>query len=181
MRSSTLWCRWSIHAIVRSKAELTMCQPKTNRSLRNRPNCDPISHQHSTRHRLKAAIRYLLTGVMLMASASTVAAVSCGVNCNAKCEQRTALCISTPASICLDAGAYPCTLATGCTCGTVTDPKVGCNINGCVGAEDPDKCARTPGCVWGDVCRDLIDCHSLESESACRANAKQCYWSRDCG
>lgn len=129
-------------------------------------------------------IRCLLASVTLMAPASMVTAVSCGLNCNARCEHRSGplLCISLPASSCLNGGDYPCTVVTGCYCGTITDPKVGCNINACAGAADQAACAATIGaCEWGETCRDLIDCHSLDSQSACNANDHQCYWSEDCG
>ncbi len=160
-----------------------MHQLPKNHGLRNQPKPVRSSHCGLSQWGRKTIARYLVSATTLLAPASMVTVISCGLNCNAKCESgpNGSVCTSKPASICLDAGEYSCALTIGCRCGPITDPKVGCNMAGCVGATDADKCARTPGCVWGDACRDAIDCHSLESESACRANDKQCYWSKDCG
>jgi hypothetical protein len=134
--------------------------------------------------RVAAVGRYLLSGVTLLAPASMVTAVSCGLNCSAKCEHRSLGfgCIELPASTCLDGGTgYPCAVAVGCRCAAITDPTVGCNFYACASSPERADCAATIGCEWGDTCRDLIDCHSLDSQSACAANERQCYWSKDCG
>jgi len=156
---------------------------------RHSPRNEPIGNRtprHSSfqRNRVKI-IRCLLAGVMLWAPASMFTAISCGIDCNAMCEPRSVSlgCIELPAATCLngDTG-YPCVRATGCYCGPITDPKVGCNVSACAGAADQTACAATIGCEWGDTCRNLIDCHSLDSQSACNANDHQCYWSKDgCG
>ncbi len=160
-----------------------MNHSKEKFSPRNRPHGKRGFHRASTKRTLSRAIRCLLSGTTLLGPASMVTAISCGLNCNAVCEHSSGPfpCMALPASSCVDGGEYPCVVITGCHCGPVTDPKVGCNIAACASAKTTTDCALIIGCEWGDACRDLIDCHSLESESACKANDKQCYWSRDCG
>ncbi len=127
-------------------------------------------------------MRCLCAGLMLLGPAAMMSSVSCGLNCSAKCEERSVArgCIELSSANCLDGGvSYPCALGIGCHCAD-TKPTPSCAY-ACSIAADRATCAAKTGCEWGDACRDLIDCHSLGVQSACEANGRQCHWSKNCG
>ena len=134
-----------------------------------------------------SVIRCLLTIAVLLAPASMVTAVSCGLNCSTKCEPGSVLqaCRDLPASSCLDGGTgYSCTVRTGCHCADMTNSNPeppGCNVGACAAVTSQAECLRTTGCDWSDACQDSIDCHSFdEDQNGCNANEHQCEWYKNC-
>ena len=151
--------------------------------VHQQPSQSAPSRLKPARPRCIAFIRYLLVGATLLAPASMVTTIYCGLNCNATCEHRSVatLCLDLTAATCSE-GEYPCVVVEGCRCATIIDPAVGCNSGACGTAPGQAHCLTTPGCDWGDTCRDLIDCHSLKDKNTCAVtNGRQCYWSEDCG
>ena len=125
--------------------------------------------------------RWLLAGTTLLAPASMVTAVSCGLGCNNYCEAsgNGIPCRSLPASDC--SSLSYCSVRTGCHCAGMSNTNVepvGCNVNACAFVTTQLECLRTSGCEWSDACQDAFDCSTLD-ESACKMNTL-CSWRKDC-
>lgn len=151
-----------------------------------RSRTSPLGFRFSGLNRLSVTY-YLLLGATLLAPASMITAMSCGLNCSTRCEQNSlaVICSDLPASTCLDGGTeYQCAVGTGCHCASLTSSNLyptDCNVAACDVSKDRSECLTKPGCAWGDACQDLVDCHSFDSnQGACNANEHQCHWSRDC-